>query len=181
MSEFIAANLRNWDERAGLHATDVTGRYRIADMLAGESVLHAIEASEIGDVSGRRIAHLQCHIGLDTISLAHLGAIPTGLDFSPAALRAAREFAAGAGRKVRFVEADVYDTPAALGEAYEMGFVTWGAINWLPDIGRWADTVSTLLEPGGTLYLAETHPSALCLEQKDDLITPFHAPGRSRR
>ena len=92
MTDFIDANLRNWNERAGLHATDETGRYRIDDLVAGKSVLHRIEAEEIGDVSGRRIVHLQCHIGLDTISLAHLGARVTGLDFSPRALEAARGF-----------------------------------------------------------------------------------------
>ena len=174
MSDFIEANLRNWDERAQLHATDVTGRYRIDELIAGNSVLHGIEAGEIGDITGRRIAHLQCHIGLDTISLAHLGAEVSGLDFSPVALKAARDIAGRAGRDVRFVEADVYDAPAVLGETYDMVFVTWGAINWLPDIHRWARIVSALLEPGGTLYLAETHPWALCLEDKDGTIIPYY-------
>jgi hypothetical protein len=39
-------------------------------------------------------------------------------------------------------------------------FVTWGAICWLPDIVRWAQTVAALLRPGGSLYLAEGHPTA---------------------
>src|SRR5215204_5157376 len=33
-----------------------------------------------------------------------------------------------------------------------------GAIIWLPDIGRWAEVVADLLEPGGFLYLTEFHP-----------------------
>jgi hypothetical protein len=43
--------------------------------------------------------------------------------------------------------------------------VTWGAINWLPDIFRWARVVADVLEPGGFLYLAEGHPSTLALEE----------------
>ena len=43
-------------------------------------------------------------------------------------------------------------------------FVTWGAINWLPDIQRWAKIVARFLKPGGALYLAEGHPAALVLD-----------------
>ena len=165
MDEFIAANRLNWDDRAKLHSTDTTGMYRIAQVLAGGDVLHAIESAELGDIAGRRLVHLQCHIGLDTISLANRGAIATGLDFSPEAIAAARDFAKRAGRDVRFVQSDIYEAPAALGETYEVAYVTWGAINWLPDIFRWAQVVGDVLEPGGFLYLAETHPATLCLEE----------------
>lgn len=170
MTDFLAANRLNWDDRAKLHATDTTGAYRIEQVIAGGDSLHAIEAGEIGDVAGKRLIHLQCHIGLDTISLAHRGARATGLDFSSEALAAAREFAGRAGRSVRFVQSDLYDAPASLGATYEIAYVTWGAINWLPDIFRWARIVSDLLEPGGFLYLAESHPSALCLEEIDGRI-----------
>ncbi|MBB3999931.1 class I SAM-dependent methyltransferase [Aureimonas pseudogalii] len=156
---FFAANLANWNERAALHATDTTGSYRIAKVLAGGSSLHAIEADEIGDVAGLDVVHLQCHIGLDTLSLKHLGARSvTGLDFSPTALAAARDFAARAGTQARFVEASIYDAPEALGERYDLAFVTWGAINWLPDIAAWARVVAAVLRPGGRLYLLEGHP-----------------------
>ena len=38
---------------------------------------------------GLRIAHLQCHIGIDTLCLARRGASCVGLDFSPKAIAAA--------------------------------------------------------------------------------------------
>jgi SAM-dependent methyltransferase len=156
---FFAANLANWNERAELHATDTTGSYRIAQVLAGGSSLHAIEAREVGEVAGLDIVHLQCHIGIDTLSLKHLGARSvTGLDFSPRAIAAARDFADRAGTPARFVEASLYDAPQALGERYDLAFVTWGAINWLPDLGAWARVVAALLRPGGKLYLLESHP-----------------------
>lgn len=185
MDAFFDANRQNWDDRAELHATDQTGTYRIAKVLAGGSCLHALEAGEIGDVSGKDIVHLQCHIGLDTISLKHLGARSvTGLDFSPRAIAAARDFALRAGTDARFVEASVYDAVEALGGAtYDMVFVTWGAINWLPDLDRWARIVAALLRPGGRLYLLEGHPTMNQLEARDGRLeltfgwrTPLDAP-----
>ncbi len=175
MDDFIAANRLNWDDRAKLHATDTTGFYRIEHALSGGDNLQAIEAGEIGDVSGKRLIHLQCHIGLDTISLAGRGAIAAGLDFSPEAIAAARDLAARAGRNVRFVQADVYDARAALGATYEIAYVTWGTITWLPDIARWARVVADLLEPGGFLYFADSHPSAALLEQIDGRIVPHYS------
>jgi SAM-dependent methyltransferase len=172
MDEYAKANRLNWDNRAELHSTDTTGSYRIAKVLAGGSSLHALEAGEIGDISGKDIVHLQCHIGLDTISLKHLGAKSvTGLDFSPKAIEAAQDFARKAGAEVRFVEASVYDAVEALGQAYDMVFVTWGAINWLDDIGRWAKVVATLLRPGGQLYLLEGHPVMNQFDPKLDPLT----------
>ena len=147
---------------------DTTGSYPIAKVLAGGSSLHELEAGEIGDISGKDIVHLQCHIGLDTISLKHLGAESvTGLDFSPKAIEAARGFAAKAGTEVRFVEASVYDAVEALGQTYDMVFVTWGAINWLDDIFRWARVVAALLRPGGKLYLLEGHPAMNQFEARE--------------
>lgn len=174
MDEFIAANRLNWDERAKLHSTDETGAYRIAEVLSGGSSLHAIEAAEIGDVAGKRLVHLQCHIGLDTISLAHRGAIATGLDFSDEALSSARSFSELAGRNVRFVQSNLYDAPAALGETYEAAYVTWGTVCWLPDIFRWAQVVADVLEPGGFLYFADSHPATLCLEQIEGRLVPHY-------
>lgn len=157
---FTQANRLNWNDRARLHASDTTGSYAAETVLGGGSSLHGIETAEIGDVSGRRIAHLQCHIGLDTISLKHLGAgRVVGLDFSPEAIAAAKAFAARAGADVGFVEADVMDAPEALGsETFDLVFVTWGAINWLADIRAWGRTAASLLKPGGKLYLLEGHP-----------------------
>ena len=67
MVDPIDVNRRNWDERAAIHARDTTGDYMLDRFRAGEDALHAIEAAELGDVSGERILHLQCSIGHDTL------------------------------------------------------------------------------------------------------------------
>ena len=69
-SAYLAANRRSWDERVAIHLADQTGFYRVAAVLAGADALSPIEAAEIGNVRGLSIAHLQCHFGLDSLSLA---------------------------------------------------------------------------------------------------------------
>jgi SAM-dependent methyltransferase len=102
-----------------------------------------------------------------------------GLDFSSAAIAAARTLAAelGLAGRARFVEADLYDAPAAIGEpaAFDRVFVTWGAITWLPNIARWAQIVAHFLKIGGSIYLAEGHPAALVFDDLTPL--PGGLPG----
>ena len=165
--EFFAANRRNWEERVAIHRRDRSGFYAVERFLRGEKNLHAIESSELGDIAGKRLIHLQCHFGLDTLILARRGAIATGLDFSPAAIAAARALASEADLAAEFACADVYDARGVLDGVFDIAYVTWGTICWLPDLPRWAATVASLLCPGGYLYLADAHPNMLILEQRD--------------
>ena len=146
-----------WDERVPIHvASDF---YDVDAFLAGGSTLRDFELGEVGDVEGRTLLHPQCHFGLDTLSWARRGARVTGLDFSAAAVAAATDIAQRAGIDAEFVEADVYDAPEALGgRVFDVVYTGLGAVAWLPDIGRWAETMAALTAPGGLFYLAEFHP-----------------------
>jgi SAM-dependent methyltransferase len=92
---------------------------------------------------------------------------------------AARQLASelGLADRARFVEADLYDAAMVIPEpaAFDMVFVTWGAISWLPDICRWAEIVAHFLKPGGSLYLAEAHPAAMVFD--DAAALPDGRPG----
>lgn len=169
---YFDANRKSWDERVAIHRRDETGFYDVQKVLDGRDKLNAIEASEIGDVRGLRIAHLQCHFGLDSICLARRGASVVGLDFSVAAIREARALATELTVDAQFVEGNVYDARALIPGDFDMVYVTWGAINWLPDIAQWAQVVSSLLKKGGRLYLAESHPNILPFDWVDGRIAP---------
>jgi SAM-dependent methyltransferase len=171
---FIAANRRNWDERVAIHLRDTTGFYAIDDFLAGTKKLHAIESGELGQLAGKRLVHLQCHFGLDTLILARHGVEATGLDFSPAAIDEARKLSAETAIAAEFVCADVYDARAALSGNFDIVFTSWGTICWLPDIKRWAEVLASLLVPNGVFYFADAHPAMLVLEERDGrLIREF--------
>jgi len=176
-AEWREANRANWDERVTVHLGP--RGYDLSGLRAGRGRLNAIEEAELGDVHGLRVLHLQCHFGNDSLTLAQRGAEVVGLDFSRPAIDAAQRLAAelGLGARVRFVEADLYEAPAAIAEpsSFDRVFVTWGAITWLPDITRWAQIVAHFLKPGGLLYLAEGHPAALVFDDMTPL--PSGMPG----
>ncbi len=75
--------------------------------------------------------------------------------------------------------ADVYDAVEALGgERFDVVYTGLGALNWLPDLPRWADVVASLLADGGFLYLSEFHPFAWVFGDDDLTIEHdyFHDP-----
>lgn len=156
-------NRANWDDRVPVHLASEF--YDLDGFRAGASTLRPFEAAEAGDVTGRRLAHLQCHVGLDTLSWARNGALVTGLDFSEPAIEAARSLAADLAIDASFVAADVYDAVTALGgQRFDVVYTGTGALVWLPDVSRWARVVAALLAPGGFLYLVEGHPFAQILD-----------------
>lgn len=156
-------NKAMWDAKAPLHVGSQL--YDLAGFKAGRNTLKPIEIEDLGDVTGKDIVHLQCHFGLDTLSLARLGAQVTGVDFSEPAIRAAQEIAREIGIDATFVCADVYDAPAAVDRrAFDIVYTGVGALCWLPDMDRWAKVVFDLLRPGGVLYLFEFHPVKWMIE-----------------
>jgi SAM-dependent methyltransferase len=166
MDNYRDINRANWDERAPAHATSPD--YNLQGFVDDPGFLsHVVRFDRLllGDLSGLRGVHLQCHIGTDTVSLSRLGARMTGLDFSPASIGQARALVARSGDDVSFVESDVYDSVSALGgEQFDLVFTGIGALCWLPSISRWAATVAALLKPGGRLFIREGHPMLWSLE-----------------
>ena len=166
MDEYAFVNRANWESRVDHHvASNDYGVQRFVDEPARLSDVVTFDRSRLGDISGKEVVHLQCHIGTDTLSLARLGARVTGLDFSPKALAAARSLAAACEQPVRYVESELYEAPAVLGtNRFDLVYTGVGALCWLPDIKRWASVVAALLRPGGRLFIRETHPMLWALD-----------------
>ncbi len=178
---YAELNRRWWDERVPIHtASDF---YDIDGFRAGADTLTRFELDEVGPVGGKRLLHLQCHFGLDTLSWARRGASVVGVDFSEPAVEAARALAAETKLDGRFIVADLYQAGSALdGERFEIVYTGGGALNWLPDLTRWAEVVAALLEPGGFLYLSEFHPFAWVFADRDLTVEHdyFHDPEGER-
>lgn len=157
-ANWLELNKAYWDERAPLHAE--SRFYDVPGFLAGNDTLRAFEAEQVGDVHGRSLLHLMCHIGLDTLSWARRGAQVTGLDFSAPALHTAADLARRAGIEgASFVLADINHASEALnGQSFEIVYTGAGVLQWLPDIDHWARTVASLVASGGFFYLADYHP-----------------------
>ncbi len=147
--------------------------YDTAGFLAGSSSLRETERQLCGDVAGRDLLHLQCHLGLDTLCWARLGARTTGLDFSDVAIDRARALAERAGLDATFVQADVLDLPADLVAAFDLVVATYGVFTWIGDLPAWARAATSALRPGGRLVVVNLHPLAQMIEQRDPLTIDF--------
>jgi SAM-dependent methyltransferase len=170
--DWLEVNREMWDERVPIHVA--SSLYDVEAFVAGRSSLRAFELAELPDVRGRTLVHPQCHFGEDTLSLARLGAQVTGLDFSAPAIAAARDLAARCELDAEFVEANVYDAAEALGgRRFDIVYTGVGAINWLPDIERWARVMASLTAPGGSLYLAEFHPLTNVFGDDLTVVSPY--------
>jgi SAM-dependent methyltransferase len=167
--EARAANLALWNHWTKVH--EKSAFYDVDGFRAGATSLWPVERDELGPFvhEGTTLLHLQCHFGLDTMSWARLGAEVVGLDFSDEAIALARRLAgeAGLSGRAEFICSDLYDADLHLGERlFDIVFVSWGAIEWLPDLQRWAGIIARHLRPGGSFYLAEMHPFAQILDDE---------------
>jgi SAM-dependent methyltransferase len=169
-TDYLETNRRHWDELVPLHMQ--TRFYDVDGFRAGASSLHDLEIEEVGDVAGKSLLHLQCHFGLDTLSWARRGAKVTGVDFSPAAIEAARGLAEECGIEARFVESDIYALPDVLEEQFDIVYTSYGIVFWHPDVPQWAEVVARFVKPGGFFYIAEFHPicSVFHNESADDRL-----------
>jgi SAM-dependent methyltransferase len=151
------ANRRLWNARVPHHLT--SRMYDMPAFLTGRCSLTEIELSLLGEVKGKRILHLQCHFGQDTLSLARMGAEVTGLDISDAALAEAMRLTDQLGLKADWVLSNVADHVPALDAGFDMVFTSFGTIGWLPDLKPWAANIKRYLKQGGRLVFVEFHPA----------------------
>jgi SAM-dependent methyltransferase len=156
IERFTRQNRRAWDEISHPRRE----RFPSAEFFAsGRSTLRPFELAAAGDVAGKRLLHLQCAGGHDTLSWAVAGAVVTGVNISPVAIQGARQMAAVAGLPARFLEADVYELPDELQAGdFDVVYTGGGAICWLPDLQRWAQTVERAAREGSRLIVFEMHP-----------------------
>ena len=154
--DHITINRYSWDMRTEIHFR--SEMYDVEGFLKGSNKLNEIELDELPDVRGKRLLHLQCHFGMDTLSWAQRGAKVTGVDFSPAAIKRANELKEKSGLKAEFICADIGEFAERSRPEYDIVFVSYGALNWLPDMNEWANVVSKNLKVGGQVCLVEFHP-----------------------
>lgn len=155
-SNYIALNKNAWNNKTEVHiASDF---YDMKGFLEGKSTLNSIELELLGAISNKKILHLQCHFGQDTMTFARMGAQATGIDFSEKAIEKATEFSKQLNLDTTFICCDIYEAPKYLKDQFDIVFTSYGTIGWLPDLDKWAKVVSQFLKPGGQFIMADFHP-----------------------
>ncbi len=153
---YIEINRKLWNAK-----TDVNFKsdfYDVDAFLTGTSSLNPIELDLFGEIHGKSILHLQCHFGIDTISLSRLGAHVVGVDFSDNSIEKAKTLALKAKTKTEFIQSDIYELEDELHDEFDIVFTSYGVLGWLPDMDKWAKIVGRFLKPGGRFVMVEFHP-----------------------
>ena len=150
---------------------------------AGGDVLFPEELELLGDLTGKRVVHLQCNAGQDTLGLARRGADAVGVDLSDEAIRFARALSEGSQITAEFVEHELLGWLHSTERRFDLAFSSYGAVGWLPDLDRWATGIARVLVPGGAFVYVEFHPLVWSFgpgfsPSRDDYFEarPFHEP-----
>lgn len=159
ISGWFEDNRKNWDDRSALHHASGYGIQKLIDDRTAISDTLATDVERLGDLAGKDVIHLQCHLGTDTVSLARLGPRRVvGVDLSGESIHRARSIAADAAAAIEYVEANVYDAREAVNGDFDLVYTSLGVLCWLPDVDSWARVVASLLAPGGRFFIRDDHP-----------------------
>jgi len=122
---------------------------------------------ELCDLSGKKVIHLQCNTGADTMLLAKRCESVTGVDLVPENIFYAKKLAEDLQiTNVQFIESDIMTLMDTHHEKYDVVFVSEGAIGWLPNLERWGKTIRHLLKDDGFFYIFDNHPFFLMMDEQ---------------
>jgi ubiquinone/menaquinone biosynthesis C-methylase UbiE len=111
ISQYTEKNRRAWNEIAHVRqASQPSSEF----FRQGGSALDPRELQAVGDIRGKKLLHLQCATGEDTLSWTLAGANATGVDISELQIVLAQQKAAEGGLSTSFVAADIYALPPEL-------------------------------------------------------------------
>lgn len=154
---YLDINREAWNKRTKIHMG--SSFYDVKGFEDGNTSLREIELSELGEIGNKSILHLQCHFGLDSLSLARDGAIVTGVDLSPESIAQAKKLSDKVGIDASFVCSDIYEYESKNKyEGFDIIYTSYGALCWLPCLNKWAALIEKYLKPGGKFYMVEFHP-----------------------
>lgn len=156
LQNYIDINRESWNKRTLTHFN--SDFYNVQSFLKGKNSLNNIELDLLGNIQGKKILHLQCHFGMDTISLSRLGARVTGVDLSEEAILKAQQLSKQMHTDTQFICCNIFDLPKHLNDTFDIVFTSYGVINWYPDLTEWGKLVARYLKPHGKFVMVEFHP-----------------------
>ena len=165
---YFEENKKSWNKRTAVHKDSEF--YDVDSFKKGKSTLNKIELDDLGDVSGKKLLHLQCHFGMDTMSWAREGASCIGVDLSDEAINLARQINTELDLDAEFICCNVYDLEKHLNKKFDIVFTSYGTIGWLPDLDKWAELIAYYLKPGGIFYIADFHPALWMMDENFEQI-----------
>lgn len=155
-SHYVEANRKLWNSWTHLNA--VSEMYDLEQFKVTRDSLQEIEKVELGDVRGKSLLHLMCHLGLDSLAWAGRGARVTGIDISDDSITFATELAQELAIEAEFLRSDVMELPTYLSGTFDIVYTSYGVLSWIPDLGKWAEIAAGYMRRDSVFYMAEHHP-----------------------
>ncbi len=160
-AELVEANRLMWDETAAIHERvtlttllEQVGAHDFSSFdFIGKQLFQQLE------LRGKAVAQLSCNNARELISVKKAGAGRcVGFDISEKFIEQGMRLTAAAGVEVELLRMNVYDVPACYDDAFDLVYLTVGALGWLPDLGGFFDVAAGLMKPGAQLLIYEMHP-----------------------
>lgn len=156
MRDYLKANKKWWNDVTPIHSHSKL--YDLSNFKKGKTSLTSIELGEVSKVRGKKLLHLMCHFGMDTLSWAREGAIATGVDLSDHSIKLAKKLSKEINVPATFICSDIYKLPKVLDKKFDIIFTSYGVLCWLSNIKKWGKIINHFLKEGGMFYIAEIHP-----------------------
>lgn len=123
--------------------------------------LPPIVAATLGDLSEKRVLHLQSGTGEASAQLAEQGAVVTAVDPVDALLDEGRE----RWPSILWIQAEAQSLPAELRRGrFDLVYSPEGVLARVTDLDAWTHGLVEALHPKGELLVYDDHPVALCLD-----------------
>ena len=172
MQDYDSVNRDLWNHRTRLHIGSAF--YQEDDFREGKTTLNAIELDGLGDVANKKLLHLQCHYGLDSLSWVREGAVVTGVDYSEEAIAYAVKLSESVRVPATFICSNIYDLPKVLEGSFDIVFTSYGVLHWLSSLDQWARIIRDFLAPNGIFFMVEFHPLELLFDATGIINHDFH-------
>lgn len=141
---------------------------RFSDLFKKNNIsINPYVEKELGDIKDKKVLHLQCNTGADSILLAQKGAIVTAVDLVPDNIYYAKKLAEEQNlSNITFIASDVLELMDTLEGKFDLIVTFDGVIGWLPDLNKWGKIISNYLEDDGYFYLHDSHPFFLVFDEE---------------
>jgi SAM-dependent methyltransferase len=178
VDDYISVNRDLWNLKTKYHVG--SSYYNVNEFVSNEThiTLKQEEINLLDNIKDKRILHLQCHFGLDTLSLGRLGAKKVlGIDLSNIAIDHACQLAKQVHLNdiVEFICCDIYQIKNYLkinneNDLFDIVFTSYGTTKWFPDLNKWAEIIENYLKPNGSFIIVDFHPIIWTFDDKYEYL-----------
>jgi ubiquinone/menaquinone biosynthesis C-methylase UbiE len=159
--DYSEANRDMWNQTADVHAKTKLAALLEAVKAPDFTTFDDVEKTifdEIG-LKDKAVIQLSCNNARELISCKKAGAGRcTGVDISDKFIGQGKLLASAAGVAIEWVRSSVYDLSSDFDNAFDLVYVTIGALGWLQDMDAYFNLVARLLRPDGQIFIYEMHP-----------------------